>query len=112
MRRIEKISARSDDMLIVRGVNVFPTQIEELVLRDERLLPHYQIRLTREGNLDEVAVIVALRSETHDADECARALRERIKTFAGISVRIEMVAPSALPESAGKAKRVVDLRSG
>jgi phenylacetate-CoA ligase len=111
MRRIEKIACRSDDMFIVRGVNVYPTQIEELVLRDGRLAAQYQIQLTRDGHLDEVTVAVALRDGAGDGLACTQLLAERIKTFVGVSVRVELVAASALPQSTGKAKRVVDRRS-
>jgi phenylacetate-CoA ligase len=111
MRRIAKITGRSDDMLIVRGVNVYPTHIEELVLRDERLLPTYRIRLTRDGNLDEMVVSVAAVSSALDTGDCARVLRERIKASAGISVRVELVAREALPLSSGKARHVFDERS-
>jgi len=111
MRRIARITGRSDDMLIVRGVNVYPAQIEELVLADRRLSPQYQIRLTREGRLDDVEIVVALAPGEHDGDDCARALRERVKARAGITVRVEVVAPNAMPQSSGKAQRVVDRRS-
>ncbi len=110
MRRIEKITGRSDDMLIVRGVNVFPTQIEELVLRDARLAPDYRIVVTREGPLDEIAVIVAPAAEGCDLADCGSLLRERIKTFVGISAAIEFVAPGSLEASQGKARRVDDRR--
>ena len=110
MRRLEKIVARSDDMLVVRGVNVFPTQIEELVLSDARLAPQFQIRVARDTHLDEVTVVACLASEAHDGDACARALRERIKAFVGITVRVEVVTADALPQSTGKAQRVVDER--
>jgi len=110
MRRMEKITGRSDDMLIVRGVNVFPTQIEELILRDPRLAADYRIRLTRDGNLDEITVIVAPAHESADAADCAKVLRERIKTFVGISAVIELVPPGTFEASQGKAKRVDDRR--
>jgi phenylacetate-CoA ligase len=112
MRRIARLAGRSDDMLIVRGVNVFPSHVEELVLRDPALLPEYQILLTREGRLDEMTVRVALAPGNGDGAANIRALRERIKTFAGISVRVELVEPAMLPASSGKAKRVFDLREG
>lgn len=110
MRRIARLAGRSDDMLIVRGVNVFPTHLEELVLRDPALLPEYQIIVTRDGHLDELTVRVALAHDASDGDACARALRERIKTFAGVSARVELVAATMLPASTGKARRVFDLR--
>ena len=110
MRRIEKITGRSDDMLIVRGVNVFPTQIEELVLRDPRLAPHYQLRLTREGNLDALAVIVELAADSADGAACAQLLKHRIKTMVGVSAAIELVPAGTIEPSAGKARHVFDLR--
>ena len=110
MRRIDKITGRSDDMLIVRGVNVFPSQIEELLLRDARLAPHYQIRLTRARNLDEMSVIVEPSASDASGSEPARLLRERIKVLVGISVEIEVVAAGTLERSQGKAKHVLDLR--
>ncbi|MDQ2859015.1 MAG: phenylacetate--CoA ligase [Candidatus Eremiobacteraeota bacterium] len=110
MRRIEKITGRSDDMLIVRGVNVFPTQIEELVLRDPRLAPHYQLRLTREGNLDALAVVVELASESADGPACMKLLKDRIKTLVGVTANIELAPAGTIEPSAGKAKHVFDLR--
>jgi phenylacetate-CoA ligase len=112
MRRLQRITGRSDDMLIIRGVNVFPSQIEELIVRDARLAPHYQIHLTRSGALDEVA----LRVETHpnvpenDRDACAQALAATIKTYAGVTMQVEAVSPGTIPRSQGKAVRVVDQR--
>jgi phenylacetate-CoA ligase len=110
MRRIEKITGRSDDMLIVRGVNVFPTQIEELILRDPRLAPEYRIRVTRAGALDEIAVLVALADPAADAAASAKQLRHNIKTFVGVSANIEIVAAETIEPSQGKARRVMDLR--
>jgi phenylacetate-CoA ligase len=110
MRRIERIGGRSDDMLIVRGVNVFPTQIEELVLLDARLAPHYQLRLTRAGNLDEMTVIVEAAGDASDAAASAQTLRGRIKERVGITVAVEVAPPGTLPPSQGKARHVFDLR--
>jgi phenylacetate-CoA ligase len=112
MRRIEKITGRSDDMLIVRGVNVFPTQIEELILLEPALAPHYQIVLERPGALDEMTVVVepaAGEAETGAAEAPAR-LRERIKAFVGVSAGVALVAAGTIEPSQGKAKRVVDYR--
>jgi phenylacetate-CoA ligase len=97
-------------MLIVRGVNVFPTQIEELILRDARLAPDYRIRLTRERALDELTVIVAPAAAGCDTAECGKLLRDRIKTFVGVSAAIEFVPPGSLEASQGKARRVDDRR--
>jgi len=113
-RRIGKITGRSDDMLIIRGVNVFPTQVEELVLRDGRLAPHYQIEVGREKHLDQVTVIVELRSDqTLDAtltEAVSRDLQHHIKSLIGITTRIRVLAPDSIERSIGKAKRVIDLR--
>jgi phenylacetate-CoA ligase len=111
MRRIEKITGRCDDMLIVRGVNVFPTQIEELILRDERLAPQYQIKLTREGALDSMTVVVEPAAGATGASEATVTLRERIKAFVGVTTAIELVAPGTIPQSQGKAKHVFDQRT-
>jgi phenylacetate-CoA ligase len=110
MRRIEKITGRSDDMLIIRGVNVFPTQIEELILRDGRLAPQYQLRLERSGNLDELTVVVELSAGDADGEACSKLLRERVKELVGVSASIEVVAAGTIPASQGKAKHVFDLR--
>ena len=110
MRRIEKITGRSDDMLIVRGVNVFPSQIEELILRDSRLAPHYQIRLARPRTLDEMTVVVESAHPGADGSEPARLLRDRIKVLIGISVEIELAAVGTIARSQGKAKHVFDSR--
>ncbi len=111
MRRIQKITGRSDDMLIVRGVNVFPTQIEELILRDPRLAPQYEIRLTRDGNTDEMTVVAARADGTAADREPAQLLAERIRSFVGLRANVELVELATLPPSAGKAKHVFDLRT-
>ena len=111
MRRIEKITGRCDDMLIVRGVNVFPTQIEELILRDGRLAPQYQIKLSRDGALDSMTVVVEPAANTDGASEASGVLRERIKTLVGVTTSIELVPPGTIPQSQGKAKHVFDSRS-
>lgn len=111
MRRIEKITGRCDDMLIVRGVNVFPTQIEELILRDQRLAPHYQLHLTRNGNLDEMTVTVELSPGVSDGADCSKLLRDRIKTFVGVSASIDIAPHGSIPASQGKQKHVFDERA-
>jgi len=113
MRRMEKITGRSDDMMIVRGVNVFPTQIEEQALRIESLSGHYQIVLTREGRMDMMQVRVEARPEfwvgrSLDAD--AALLAARIKDGVGLTVQVAVEAPGAIERSLGKAKRVIDRR--
>ena len=110
MRRMERISARSDDMLIVRGVNVFPTQIEEIILRDPRLAPQYQLHLTRDGNLDEVRVLVEAAVGVGDVGDADRALRERIKTLVGITTTVQLAPAGTIEPSQGKAKHVFDKR--
>src|SRR5690349_12540410 len=98
MRRIGRISGRSDDMLIIRGVNVFPTQIEELILEQPELAPHYQLEVIRDGYLDTLIVRVEVASG-HDGDGAARAaaaalLVYKIKAYIGISVRVEVCDPN------------------
>ncbi len=114
MRRMEKITGRSDDMMIVRGVNVFPTQIEELILKRAELAPHYLCILTREGPLDALTVAVEARHDlAHDSDQAqaaGRQLAHEIKTFIGTSAKIEVRAAGGIERSAGKAKRVMDQR--
>jgi phenylacetate-CoA ligase len=118
MRRIEKITGRSDDMMIIRGVNVFPTQIEELILKEPLLAPHYQIDITRPANMDELAVRVEQsmtvqgnnQATTADYAAAAQRLASAVKTYIGVSIDVQVVAVGAVERSAGKAKRVVDLR--
>ncbi len=114
MRRMEKITGRSDDMMIVRGVNVFPTQIEELILKCAELAPHYLCILTREGPLDCLTVAVETRHdiahESEQAQAAAQKLAREIKTYVGTTARIELRASGGIERSLGKAKRVVDQR--
>lgn len=114
MRRMEKITGRSDDMMIVRGVNVFPTQIEELILKQAALAPHYLCVLTREGPLDSLTVRVETRPgvavDSAEARAAAAALQHDIKTYVGSSAAIELKAEGGVERSQGKAKRVLDLR--
>jgi phenylacetate-CoA ligase len=112
MRRMGKIVGRSDDMLIIRGVNLFPTQVEELLLKDERLAGHYQLIVTREGLLDEVQVLCELAPAAISTDKHAvgRALQERIKNLVGVSTRVSVGEPGSVERSAGKARRVIDKR--
>ena len=115
MRRMEKITGRSDDMMIVRGVNVFPTQIEELILKRAELAPHYQCVLRRSGAMDDLFVIVETHHTVHHESAQARAaaalLQHEIKVYIGTSVEIELRTSGGVERSVGKAKRVVDLRS-
>ncbi|MDQ0316097.1 phenylacetate--CoA ligase PaaK [Amorphus orientalis] len=113
MRRMEKVTGRSDDMLIIRGVNVFPTQVEEQLLRCSGLAPHYVIEVTREGRMDEVTVHVEAREGL--ADEASRAaqaaeLKAHIKNNIGVSTRIVVADPGGVERSMGKAQRVIDRR--
>ncbi|MEM8728561.1 MAG: phenylacetate--CoA ligase PaaK [Pseudomonadota bacterium] len=113
MRRMEKITGRSDDMIILRGVNVFPTQIEEQVLAIPELAPHFQIRLTRDGRMDAMSVHVEATPEA--AGEPQRAataarLTQKIKDVVGVSAQVEVGPPNAVERSQGKARRVVDDR--
>jgi phenylacetate-CoA ligase len=109
---MEKITGRSDDLMIVRGVNVFPTQIEELVLAEETLAPYFQCVLTRPGRLDELTVLVETHETADDAAKSALAerLAGRIKDRIGTTARIEVRDPGGIERSVGKARRVVDQR--
>ena len=114
MRRMQKITGRSDDMMIIRGVNVFPTQIEELLLKRPELSPHYQCVLTREGPMDNLKVAVecapGVDPEGIAARAAAKLLQHEIKVYVGSSVEIELKGEGGIERSVGKAKRVVDLR--
>ena len=115
MRRIGKITGRSDDMLILRGVNVFPSQIEELILRQARLSAHYMLELSREGHLDALKVDVELKPEFQYCSQAekefiAHDLQHHIKSFIGITARIEVVDVGSIERSLGKARRVIDKR--
>ncbi|MGW0422355.1 phenylacetate--CoA ligase PaaK [Streptomyces sp. NPDC003015] len=111
-RRMEKVTGRSDDMVILRGVNLFPTQIEEIVLRTPGVAPHFQLRLTREGRLDALTVRAEARpGATPEAREAAaRAIAAAVKDGIGVSVAVEIVEPESLERSVGKIRRIVDLR--
>ncbi|BCX18910.1 MAG: phenylacetate-coenzyme A ligase [Geminicoccaceae bacterium] len=113
MRRIQKITGRSDDMLIIRGVNLFPSQIEEQILATDGLAPHYELRVTREGRLDQLTVRVeaAPKAAAHEARTIlAERLQHHIKSVIGVTCTVEVVEPGAIERSIGKAKRIVDLR--
>ncbi|GGP43763.1 phenylacetate--CoA ligase PaaK [Streptomyces melanogenes] len=113
-RRMEKVTGRSDDLVILRGVNLFPTQIEEIVLRTPGLAPHFQLRLTKEGRLDALTVRVEARADTppEQRDAAARSIVAAVKDGIGVSVAVEVVAPETIERSVGKFKRIVDLRRG
>ncbi|MEO9101780.1 MAG: phenylacetate--CoA ligase PaaK [Burkholderiaceae bacterium] len=113
-RRMGKIVGRSDDMLIIRGVNVFPTQIEEIVLQNDRLSGQYQLVVSREGTLDHIEVNCELRqaADANAADELSDWLQARIKTLVGIRTQVSVLQPNSIERTlTGKAKRVVDRRS-
>ncbi|RVX43196.1 phenylacetate-CoA ligase [Nonomuraea polychroma] len=109
-RRMEKVTGRTDDMIILRGVNVFPTQIEELVLRVPGLSPHFQLHLTRPERLDLMTVKVEARPDVHNPSEAAEALRKAVKDTVGVRVEVEVVDPATLERSVGKLRRVIDSR--
>ncbi|MFD3816095.1 phenylacetate--CoA ligase PaaK [Streptomyces rubiginosohelvolus] len=111
-RRMEKVTGRSDDMVILRGVNLFPTQIEEIVLRTPGVAPHFQLRLTRDGRLDALTVLAEARTDatTGEREKAARAIAAAVKDGVGVSVSVEVVDPETLERSVGKIRRIVDLR--
>jgi phenylacetate-CoA ligase len=112
MRRMEKITGRSDDMLIVRGVNLFPTQIEELILRTPALSPHFQCVLTRPARLDELSVRVERRADAtvEDGAAAGRELAHLVKHVIGVTVRVDVLDPQGVERSVGKMRRIVDER--
>lgn len=111
-RRMERITGRSDDMVILRGVNLFPTQIEEIVLRTPGVAPHFQLRLTREGRMDALTVRAEARPDADAATRAAaaRSVEAAVKDGIGVSVGVEIVDPETLERSVGKIRRIVDLR--
>jgi phenylacetate-CoA ligase len=114
-RRMDKITGRSDDMLIIRGVNVFPSQIEELILKQPKLAPHYVLEVSRPEHMDELDVLVEMKPEFSQAPEAdrqaaAKELRHHIKSFIGVSTRVRIVDLGGIERSVGKAKRVIDKR--
>ncbi|MEE1795638.1 phenylacetate--CoA ligase [Streptomyces sp. BE308] len=111
-RRMEKVTGRSDDLVILRGVNLFPTQIEEIVLRTPGVAPHFQLRLTRQGRLDALTVRAEARADATTAERAAAALSitAAVKDGIGVSVGVEIVDPESLERSVGKIKRILDLR--
>ena len=113
MRRIEKITGRSDDMIILRGVNVFPTQIEEQVMATPGLAPYYQIELLKEGRMDAMQIHVEALPDTASAEaraDMATTLNKRIKDIVGVSTTVNVGAPGSVERSQGKARRVIDNR--
>ncbi len=116
MRRIARISGRSDDMMIIRGVNVFPSNIEAVLEQEERLAPHYLLELRRPASLDELDVVVETRPAlagklgSRELRELEARAEHLIKVFAGVTTKVRVVEPGTLERSGGKAKRVIDLR--
>jgi phenylacetate-CoA ligase len=115
-RRIGKITGRSDDMLIIRGVNVFPSQIEEFILKTPKLAPHYLLEVSRRGHMDELAVKVEIKPEFAAEPQLVRQaaaweLQHHIKSYIGINTKVEVAEVGAIERSTGKARRVVDLRN-
>jgi len=116
MRRIERVKGRSDDMLIIRGVNVFPSQIEAVLIKEEQLAPHYVLEVRRDGPLDALDVLVETRPElagTLKEDRhaiLARKAEHLIKNFVGVTATVRVVEPGTIERSQGKAKRVIDRR--
>lgn len=112
MRRMDKIVGRSDDMMIIRGVNVFPTQIEEQILHIPQLLPNYEIQICKQGHLDTLHIRTEMRQDIHPdlTQQLATQLKSQIKTMVGISVSVEILLEGTLPRSEGKVQRVFDIR--
>ncbi|HEY7298086.1 MAG TPA: phenylacetate--CoA ligase PaaK [Xanthobacteraceae bacterium] len=116
MRRIARIKGRSDDMLIIRGVNVFPSQIEAVLVKEEHLAPHYVLEVRRDGPLDELDILVEARAECADgaSAEARRAIARKaehlIKSFVGVTASVRVVEAGTIERSQGKAKRVIDRR--
>jgi phenylacetate-CoA ligase len=113
MRRMEKVTGRTDDMMIIRGVNVFPSQIEEKLLTIPALSGHYQIILTREGRMDQMEIRTEIRPEA-DYQETRKAAADRlsqaIKDTIGITAQVNVLDPEGIERSLGKARRVIDRR--
>jgi phenylacetate-CoA ligase len=114
MRRIQKITGRTDDMMIVRGVNVFPTQIEELLLQESSLAPHFQCILAKDGPLDTLTITAepAAGESTTAAETAAHHLAERIKSNIGVTVAVHILPTGTIERSTGKMRRVIDERGG
>jgi phenylacetate-CoA ligase len=112
MRRMQKVTGRSDDMIILRGVNLFPTQIEELILGLPELSPHFQCVLSRSGRLDELTVRVERRAEVAEglAQQAGQRLRGLVKDRIGVTVLVEVLRPESVERSMGKMRRIIDNR--
>jgi phenylacetate-CoA ligase len=115
-RRIERITGRTDDMLIIRGVNVFPSQIEQVLAGVTGVAPHYQLVLTKRGSLDHIQVQVEVApdfgfDEVRELEKLQRTVKAQIESALSVSIEVKLVEPKTIARSEGKAKRVVDLRS-
>ncbi|SDL62166.1 phenylacetate-CoA ligase [Maridesulfovibrio ferrireducens] len=116
LARMQRVKGRSDDMLIIRGVNVFPSQIESILIETEGLSPHYLLEIHRDGNLDILTIKVevagtAFSDEIKNLQSLERKIQRNIKEFLGVTARIKLVEPNSIERSTGKAKRIVDLRN-
>jgi phenylacetate-CoA ligase len=117
MRRMERIKGRSDDMLIIRGVNVFPSQIEAVLAQQQQFAPHYVLELRRPERLDELDVVVETRPSlggklaAAEQTTLERKTEHLIKAYVGVTTRVRVVEPGTIERSQGKAKRVLDLRA-
>ena len=114
MRRIEKVTGRSDDMIILRGVNIFPTQIEEIVLQTPEIAPHFQIHLSNDGPLDKMKMLVETLKETNNeklVTSIKQKVLQKVKDTIGVSIDIAVGLPGSVERSQGKAQRVIDLRT-
>lgn len=114
--RMQRVTGRSDDMLIIRGVNVFPSQIESILIETEGLSPHYQLVVERDGNLDILTVKVEISGasfsdEIKNLQRLERKIQKTIKEFLGVTARVKLVEPKSIERSAGKAQRILDLRN-
>ena len=112
MRRMEKITGRTDDMIILRGVNLFPSQIEEIVLRTPGLAPHFSLELTTHGRMDHLIARVEARPDCppERRTAAAREVAKAVKDTVGTSIEVLVVDPGTLPRSVGKLKRLIDNR--
>jgi phenylacetate-CoA ligase len=114
-RRVAKVTGRTDDMLIIRGVNLFPSQVEELILKQPRLSPHYVLEVNRDGHLDTLTILVELKPDcalcsATDREHAAHALRHHVKSYIGVNTEVRIMDVGSLERSVGKARRVVDHR--